>query len=467
MRDLAVPGLAPAPESGDRWGAAACLSVAAIALGHGLQQSSGALSPRAFHMLVLTLAMAALAVALPRARFFEKWEDRPTMWILGAGLALQFGQLLSSSPGIYLELHAVRPYLYPIGLVAAAVLVAAGLGEAGWLGRARLPILLALLATHFALGVWLIQASPQPYIDVWHWHNEAFSLLAQGKNPYAATMPDIYGHGHFYGPGLLEENRVLVGFPYPPLSMLWAWAGHAIAGDYRYANLVSMTAAGALMAYARGGRVGAAAAAAFLFTPRGFYVLEQGWTEPNMVLCLALVVFAACRAPRLVPWIAGLFWAVKQYAVLTLPLFWLLRGALGPPRELLKAIGIGAAVAAGLVVPFFAWAPRPFFDDLVMFQARQPFRPDALSIPAWLVSKGQPPPGTWVGFAALAVCLGLSLWRAPRTPAGLAMGAALSMAGFFAFGKQAFCNYYYLIVGALCCAVAATDAPRPEVPRTG
>ena len=30
--------------------------------------------------------------------------------------------------------------------------------------------------------------------------------------------------------------------------------------------------------------------------------------------------------------------------------------------------------------------------------------------------------------------------------------------GFFAFNKQAFCNYYYFVLGALCCAVAALHA---------
>ena len=40
-------------------------------------------------------------------------------------------------------------------------------------------------------------------------------------------------------------------------------------------------------------------------TPRLFFVLEQSWTEPFVVLGAAAVVVAACRAPRLTPWLFG------------------------------------------------------------------------------------------------------------------------------------------------------------------
>ena len=30
---------------------------------------------------------------------------------------------------------------------------------------------------------------------------------------------------------------------------------------------------------------------------------------------------------------------------------------------------------------------------------------------------------------------------------------------FFAFNKQAFCNYYHLVIGALCCAAGVSNAP--------
>jgi hypothetical protein len=52
--------------------------------------------------------------------------------------------------------------------------------------------------------------------------------------------------------------------------------------------------------------------------------------------------------------------------------------------------------------------------------------------------------------------LGLSWWRAPRTPAGFAAAVGLTCFMLAAFGKKAFLNYYFLVVAALLTAVAAS-----------
>jgi hypothetical protein len=61
-------------------------------------------------------------------------------------------------------------------------------------------------------------------------------------------------------------------------------------------------------------------------------------------------------------------------------------------------------------------------------------------------------------FAAMIV-MGL---KAPRTAAGFAAGGALILLAFFAFNKQAFCNYYFVVVGALWCAVGAARSTIAE-----
>ena len=43
---------------------------------------------------------------------------------------------------------------------------------------------------------------------------------------------------------------------------------------------------------------------------------------------------------------------------------------------------------------------------------------------------------------------------------GPAAGGAIVFLAFFSFAKQAFCNYYFMILGVICCAVAAIR-PRP------
>ena len=53
-----------------------------------------------------------------------------------------------------------------------------------WFRRSRI---LALLAIHFALGLWLIHASPSPAIDVYFFQRDGINELLAGRNPYAMT----------------------------------------------------------------------------------------------------------------------------------------------------------------------------------------------------------------------------------------------------------------------------------------
>ena len=59
-----------------------------------------------------------------------------------------------------------------------------------------------------------------------------------------------------------------------------------------------------------------------------------------------------------------------------------------------------------------------------------------------------------MAFGVAAAVGGLALWRAARTPAGFALGVSALFLAFFALNKQAFANYYFFVIGALCVAVA-------------
>jgi hypothetical protein len=231
-----------------------------------------------------------------------------------------------------------------------------------------------------------------------------------------------------------------------------------------------MILAAALMAYARPGRLGAVAAALYLSTPRAFFVLEQAWTEPFVVLLASAVVFCACRWPRAMPYALGLLLAIKQYTVLALlPALWLLMPGPFDWRRQWQVTWKAGATALIVTLPL-ALADLPaFVRSVVMLQWYQPFRFDALSYLAWAVKAGEPVRGAGWTLAAAAVGLAIGLWRAPRTPAGFAATLALTSLGFFAFSKQGFCNYYYFVVGALCLAVATsfdagaiTQNPTPQ-----
>ena len=142
------------------------------------------------------------------------------------------------------------------------------------------------------LGVWLIRVSPRPHIDD-EMFQEGLAALGTLKSPYSITFPNIYENTDLYGAGLVVNGQVQFGSHYPPLSLLMAAPAYLLGGDVRYAELTALVAGAASIGYCGRGRIGPLAAAALLFTPRTFFVLEQAWTE-SLVICWAgLTVFAA------------------------------------------------------------------------------------------------------------------------------------------------------------------------------
>jgi hypothetical protein len=122
---------------------------------------------------------------------------------------------------------------------------------------------------------------------------------------------------------------------------------------------------------------------------------------------------------------------------------------------------LAVLVAAIVTLPFAVWNWPGFYRSLVELQFLQPFRDDALSYLAWF-ELGEVPGIAVVGFALLVPAGALIAWRAARTPAGFATAAGFAYLMLFAFNKQAFANYYYFVIGALCCAVAATQPGDPD-----
>jgi hypothetical protein len=436
----------------DRWTTACGCAIAAFAVGQAVHSANG--NFRALAMLWLTLAgIAALAaVAGPAIGVLERLGSRAVVTLVAVGLAWQFYQLFTTAPGIYVQTERAGGIgHFRWGLSAAAVLC--GVAVAGPLTLARRSFFL-VLAVFAYLGYWMLVASPDPFIDTYVFQRDAAAALAGGSNPYALRYPDIYGTSPFYGEGLSVGGVLQFGYPYPPLSLVLTLPVQLLLGDYRYAQLVAMLLSAACIAYATPGRVGVVAAASLLFTPRTFFVLEQGWTDPLVLLGFAAVVLAALKRTASLPWVFGLALALKQYTVFMVPAAWLL---VPPARTraapfLLKAIGLAAVVT----LPSFLWGPRDFWHSVVMLQFLQPFRNDSLSYLAWASRHGIVLPA-FVGFVAAAAALALGLWRQPRTPAGFAATCALTYLAFFAFNKQAFGNYYYFTLGALLVSVAAVD----------
>lgn len=445
---------------------ALALALGALSLGQALQVSHGHVDPVAIRWLSLTLVLALVGMVRPRLAWLEaRGIDEPrgvelVDLLLTGGVLWQLWQLGQGPPAVALtHAPAVRLQLFEGGFAVAAVLVCLV-----WVPRLRRTAGWGLLLVHFVLGAMLVGSGVDPRIDVYMIHRESLDALLAGRNPYELTFPNIYSSTVMYGPEQLAGGRLNFGYCYPPLSLLLGLPGHLL-GDYRYSLLGAMTLSGAmLMDLGRGPtrtmRTGMLAAAALLYTPRVFYVLEHGWTDSLVACLLVATLWAAVRAERLLPVALGLFVAAKQYTFLGLPALGLLLLGRRRAAEKWRLIGLAALVAAGVTLPLMLWNVRRFVWDVLELQFYSPFRADALSYLAWAARTSGRRLSSLVGFLALVPVLGLGLWRGARTPAGAAAVLGCTYLVFFAFNKQAFANYYFFCLTALLAAVGAAAAER-------
>jgi hypothetical protein len=318
-----------------------------------------------------------------------------------------------------------------------------------------------MLAAHLVGGCLVLRGYPAPGVDVIEFQREASDALLAGRSPYSITFRDISPAGSdFYAAGVSVGGRLQFGFPYPPLSLVLILPFHLL-GDFRFAGLLATTITAGLIGCTTRSRQSFAAAALLLLTPMGFFVLWAGWTEPLAVMLLAAVVFASRRTGQVAAGMTiisfGLLLAVKQYLALLLPLGWLLFRRGERRRGMHRAVLVAAAITLPLVVLDL----RGFLHSAVALQFRQPYRADALSFLAPLQPWLPLPIAAGLPLLLLVATLLLMLWKSPRSPAGFVLSSTLCLLVFFAFNKQAFCNYYHLVIGGLAVTLAACVAESP------
>ena len=263
------------------------------------------------------------------------------------------------------------------------------------------------------------------------------------------------------------------GFPYMPLSLYCSTIGVRLGEDTRFAQAAALTLAGLLIGYSRPCRLPKFAAAVLMFTPTEWFVLGRAWTEPFVVLFLAAAIFCAGRKLRwILPVALGLLLASKQYLVLAIPLSFLLvpnfdwRGKVSW-RSWIILLAIAGATAAAVTLPLALRDWHAFWFSIWTVQKDAPFRWDALSYLVMLsLHDSRYTSWVWLAFFALIPALGFAIWKARRSPIGFAAAMALVYLVFISFNKQAFCNYYFFVIGCLCCAIAAIEAVDFLSPRT-
>jgi hypothetical protein len=407
-------------------------------------------------------------------------DERWTSTVLSLGLLVQIALLYTDFPGSHHHVRAWREF-WPF----LAIISAAGAGAIVLIGWPRAaPAALGLfIATYLAAGVWLVRFTPRPLMDVYTFQRDACDAVLHGTNPYSITYPNNYGpDGEWvYGPGLVRDGRLLFGYPYMPVTLGVELIGHVIGRDYRYSLLAAVAISAGLIAWRNVSARAVLCAAVLLFTPRGFYLIEQGWCEPVVVVLLCAVVVSAPRRTWATPVLFGLLVAAKQYDVFMVPLGMMLIGSRNqmPPLGVADASGDGgrwgegmrffltafAAAAVG-TAPMVLWDVRGFWNSAVMLQFRQPFRMDSLSVSALMAHLSGVQLGTWAAPIAVVLAIVLCLRRIPWTPGGFAIAVAVSYLAFFAFSKQAFANYYFLVIAALCIGIGRADlltSQRPNV----
>jgi hypothetical protein len=448
------------------------LALSATMLGAAIFARFGIYSTAAISFLSVAMVLALAAVLIPAGAACFVWMPRAMCVVLLACLATQFALGICGPPvDNHLFLQQIRNpetgattflprqlTLYWAVLAIAAVICGQLVTPRLTLGGFTLPLLIVL---QVIAAVWVIHRDVDPFIDVFGFQTKSCQALLHGQNPYAITFDSIYNlesTRRVYAPGDYSEDglRLLFGYLYTPLVLLLTLPGYLV-GDIRYSMIAAVAVAAALMGSIRRTRLGMVAAVGVLFMPRTLNVIDLSWNEPLVVMLLALTIFCAIRLPKLTPFALGLLLVSKQYMPFALVFSPLLFGwnwrRLG--AALLRAGITAAVVTLPLVLPNVG----AFIHSAILFQIRQPFRRDALSfLILWARTTGMAPSAV-PGFVALLVVGALVLWRLRPSPANFAAAVAVSYFAFFAFNKQAFMNYYFFIIAALWCSVAALDFP--------
>lgn len=444
------------------------MSLAVLSLGQATSVNYGQFHPQAMPWLALSLLSTAAAWArIRRSQAPAPLAVAPVphrleraVWI--AVVMVQGILLLGRGP--LLPASAAGSTQVGIRLAIVATLVCATAGLLLHV-RFRWACLGAMLAAYFIGGCLMLRGYPAPVVDVIEFQRDACDALLAGQSPYSITFRDIAPAGSdFYASGVSVGGRLQFGFPYPPLSLLMVLPFHVL-GDFRFAGLAAMTVAAGLLGGMTRSRQSLAAAAMLLLTPMGYFVLWAGWTEPLGVMLLSAVLFTAVRrgirraegsGGRSAAWMPvafGVLLAVKQYFVLLLPLVPLL----ARPGERARTFRNALLTAAAVSLPLVLCDPSGFIHSVVMLQFRQPYRADALSFLAPLQGHVPAMVAATLPLAMLLV-FWVSLRKSRPDPAAFALAVSLCLLIFFAFNKQAFCNYYYLVIGALCAAVATSGS---------
>ncbi|WP_127717876.1 hypothetical protein [Halobacteriovorax sp. HLS] len=291
----------------------------------------------------------------------------------------------------------------------------------------------------------VITASPNPLIDVYTVTQEGADFLLNGINPYSSQYSDIFNGRYGY----------VAGYVYWPGILLTLSPFKWVLSDVRYFYVVSYILT--LIAFNKlmlGEKIKQETRKIFLLLwmsfPVVYFVLEQTWTENLIIAQLStLLLLLQRRRFYFAAIVLGFLCATKQYnlflAILTCAYaFTHLR-----IKTFFTFLLICALSAIIIFTPFLIWNHHDFIQVTLVDLLRYEPRADSLSWASWLFHHYQIriPSLISMSIYLLPTLIGsyFIVLKKKNDLRELIFWLITTYFCVFLFGKQAFCNYYYLI----------------------
>ena len=294
---------------------------AVTALGRANEISDGTTLWTNTPLLWLALAIMLAAVATFTTDPLNLGR-REFQLVVAICLLLNFLQWATVTPCHFIPIQRFdRQVIFNVALLCVAFCsgcVLMGPPQFRWIA------LSGLLAGFAVMGGWAIVYSPNPRIDVYAFQDQSAAALAEGHDPYDMTFADVYGPpDQMYGEGVVQNGRVMVGYPYMPETLLALMPAKFMQVDIRYTHLAAVMLAAMLLPLCSGvggdDLLGFVAALLLLTMPRVVAIIEQSYTDLFAVLVLIATFACAVHRPRALFWMLGLLLACKQYLPAVLP----------------------------------------------------------------------------------------------------------------------------------------------------
>ncbi len=425
------------------WFAAAYVLIALAVIQH-----HGTYTPFALFCMLAAFAIACVGVSIA-VRQHHETDASPTFLAGCIVLLLLMG--LSFSPLLHDKSASVDRAVHGLQwAILVGVLLLHMLPRPQWLPSWVVWMFdVAFIAAGIALRFLVPTFTPVAMIDVYVTSQESAQHFLAGLNPYTTAVTDIYG-------GKMDFGYDILGYMYLPATLYLQTIGY-LFGDVRYMSafadaVIALSLWRLTKEVSRNMRC--LLILLFLWHPKGFFVVEQSWTEP--LIAMFLGIFLMLRSSGFSLAAAGIYGymlSIKQS--LAFFALQLLRLERRPSRLLIVAL-----VGILTIIPFAIWDMESLWKYGVLFQLQTGFRADGLTIFAPLSKLGLEPGKSWSLIVGFVATIG-AMWFVRKLPQmrGYLLATCISTFAMFLFGSQAFCNYYYLVWVLLLFVMAEAIAP--------